>query len=264
MQNKKTTALITGATSGIGLELAKIHAKKGGDLVLVARTKSKLDKLKVEWEKQFGVSVYVIEKDLSVVGSAQEVYEETRHENIQVDYLINNAGFGDYGFFDKTDWEKELRMIHLNITTLTHLTKLFLQDMLQCKSGKILNLASTASFQPGPLMAVYFATKAYVLHFSEAIANETEKRGVTVTAICPGPTETGFQAVAEAEENQVFNEHKLPSAKEVAEFGYKAMLKGKPVAVHGTRNKILVNSVRFAPRKISTKIVRKIQEKAHE
>lgn len=259
----RKTALITGATSGIGLEMARIHASKGGHLVLVARTKSKLEELKSAWEDKYKVSISTIAKDLSVIGAAQEVYDEVHAQNIQIDYLINNAGFGDYGFFHETDWEKEQKMINLNITTLTHLTKLFLRDMTPRKSGKIMNLASTASFQPGPLMAVYFATKAYVLHFSEAIANEVEDQGITVTALCPGPTETGFQTAAEAEENQVFNENNLPSAEEVAEYGYKAMMQGKRVAIHGFKNKILSNSVRFVPRKLSVKIVRKIQEKAH-
>lgn len=264
MSKQKATSLITGATNGIGLELAKIHASKGGDLVLVARTKSKLDKLKSAWEKEYHISVYTIEKDLSIIGAAQEVYDEVLRHNLQIDYLINNAGFGNYGFFQETAWEKEQKMINLNITALTQLTKLFLQDMSKRKSGKIMNLASTASFQPGPLMAVYFATKAYVLHFTEAIANEVKNQGITVTALCPGPTETNFQTAAEAEENQAFNQQKLPSAEEVAAYGYQAMMKGKLVAIHGLQNKLLANSVRFVPRKISTKIVRKVQDKASE
>lgn len=258
-----TTALITGATSGIGLELARIHASKGGNLVLVARTKLKLMELKSAWEKQYKISVTVIEKDLSIIGAAQEVYDEVHARNISINYLINNAGFGDYGFFYETDWEKEQKMINLNITVLTHLTKLFLQDMRQRKNGKIMNLASTAAFQPGPLMAVYFATKAYVLHFTEALANEVENQGITVTALCPGPTETDFQTAAEAEENQAFNKNKLPTAMEVAAYGYKAMIEGKRVAIHGFKNKILSNSVRFVPRNLSVKIVRKVQERAH-
>lgn len=258
-----TTALITGATSGIGFELAKIHAAGGGNLVLVARTKSKLKELKSTWETEYHIKVFIIEKDLSVNGAALEVYDEVRAQNIDIDYLINNAGFGDYGFFHETDWMKEQKMIHLNITALTQLTKLCLQEMTRRKRGRIMNLASTAAFQPGPLMAVYFATKAYVLHFTEAIANEVEHLGVTVTALCPGPTETRFQTTAGAEDNQAFNKHKLPTATEVAAYGYKAMMQGKRVAVHGWKNKILSNSVRFVPRELSVKIVRKVQDKAH-
>jgi short-subunit dehydrogenase len=257
-----TTALITGASNGIGLELAKVHASKGGNLVLVARNKSKLDELKTELENQYKVKVYVIGKDLSINNSAQEVYDETTQHNIQIDYLINNAGFGDFGMFTETDWNKELQMINLNITTLTQFTKLYLQDMVKRGSGKIMNVASTAAFQSGPMMAVYFATKAYVLSFSEAIDNEVSDKGVTVTSLCPGATESGFQAVAAMEESYLVKGRKLPTSKEVAEYGYDAMLKGKTVAIHGFMNWIMANSVRFTPRALVVKITRKIQDKA--
>jgi uncharacterized protein len=171
------TALITGASNGIGLELAKVHASKGDNLVLVARNKAKLDELKAELEKSYKISVYTIGKDLSASNAAQEVYDETKRQNIQIDYLINNAGFGDFGMFVETDWNKELQMINLNITTLTQFTKLYLQDMVKRKNGKIMNVASTAAFQSGPTMAVYYATKAYVLSFSEAIDNEVSEHG---------------------------------------------------------------------------------------
>ena len=257
-----TTALITGASNGIGLELAKIHASKGGNLVLVARNKSKLDELKKELENQYKVSVYIIGKDLSIFNSAQEVYDETNKQNIKIDYLINNAGFGDFGMFVDSDWNKELQMINLNITTLTQFTKLYLQDMVKHRSGKIMNVASTAAFQPGPIMAVYFATKAYVLSFSEAVNNEVSDKGVTVTTLCPGATESGFQAAAAMEESNLVKGRKLPTSKEVAEYGYAAMLKGKTVAIHGLMNWILANSVRFTPRSLVVKITRKIQGKA--
>ena len=256
------TALITGASNGIGLELAKVHASKGGDLVLVARNKSKLDELKAELENQFTVKVYTIGKDLSASNSAQEVYNETTKQNIQIDYLINNAGFGDFGMFVETDWNKELQMINLNITTLTQFTKLYLQDMVKRKSGKIMNVASTAAFQSGPNMAVYFATKAYVLSFSEAVDNEVSNKGVTVTALCPGATESGFQIAAAMEESNLVKGKKLPTSKEVAEYGYAAMMKGKTVAIHGLMNWIMANSVRFVPRAIVVKLTRKIQDKA--
>jgi len=254
----KNTALITGASNGIGLELAKIHASKGGDLVLVARNKSKLDEIKTELEKQYKVSVYIISKDLSLTNSAQEVYNETIKENIQVDYLINNAGFGDFGMFVETDWNKELQMINLNITTLTHFTKLYLQDMIKRNSGKIMNVASTAAFQSGPTMAVYFATKAYVLSFTEAVSNEVSDKGITITALCPGATETGFQTAGGMEESNLFKGKKLPTAKQVADYGYRSMMKGKTVAIHGIMNYILSNSVRFTPRALVVKITRKI------
>jgi uncharacterized protein len=255
------TALITGASNGIGLELAKIHASKGGDLVLVARNKSKLDELKSELESEYKVSVYTIGKDLSAINSAQEVYDETTKQNIQIDYLINNAGFGDFGMFVETDWNKELQMINLNITTLTQFTKLYLHDMVKRRSGKIINVASTAAFQSGPTMAVYYATKAYVLSFSEAINNEVSDKGVTITTLCPGATESGFQAAAAMEESNLVKGKKLPTSKEVAEYGYASMMKGKTVAIHGLMNWIMANSVRFVPRAIVVKLTRKIQDK---
>lgn len=256
------TALITGASNGIGLELAKIHASKGGDLVLVARNKSKLDELKHELETKFNIKVYTIGKDLSAANAAKEVYDETSKQQIKIDYLINNAGFGDFGFFTETDWNKELQMINLNITTLTQFTKLYLQDMLKRKSGKIMNVASTAAFQSGPTMAVYYATKAYVLSFSEAVDNEVRDQGISITALCPGATESGFQAAASMEESNLVKGRKLPGSKEVAEYGYAAMLKGKTVAIHGFMNWIMANSVRFIPRSIVVKVTRKIQDKA--
>ncbi|MFZ4056517.1 MAG: SDR family NAD(P)-dependent oxidoreductase [Ferruginibacter sp.] len=258
----KNTALITGASSGIGLALAEIHAAKGGDLVLVARNKTKLDALKADWEKTYKVNVYTIGKDLSAPESAQEVYAETTRENIEIDILINNAGFGDFGMFEKTDWNKELQMINLNITTLTAFTKLYLQDMIKRKAGKIMNVASTAAFQPGPTMAVYCATKAYVLSFSEAISNEVKDKGVSVTVLCPGATESGFQAAAAMEDSKLVKGIKMPSSKEVAEYGYAAMMKGTTVAIHGMMNYIMANSVRFIPRAMVLKVSRKILGKA--
>lgn len=241
--------------------MAKIHALKGGDLVLVARNKSKLDELKTELEKQFNISVYTIGKDLSATESAQEIYDETNRQNIQVDYLINNAGFGDFGMFTDTDWNKELKMINLNITTLTLFTKLYLQDMVKRKSGKIMNVASIASFQPGPTLAVYCATKAYVLSFTEAISNEVSDKGVSIIALCPGATETGFQAAGGLDESKLFKDKKLPTGKEVAEYGYSSMIKGKTVAIHGIMNYILSNSIRFIPRALVLKVSRKMLDK---
>lgn len=255
------TALITGASNGIGLELARVHASKGDDLVLTARNKSKLDELKAELEGKHQIRVYTIGKDLALPESARELYEETTRLGIRIDYLINNAGFGDFGMFAEREWDKQHQMIQLNITALTHLTRLYLQDMLQRGSGKIMNVASTAAFQPGPLMAVYYATKAYVLHFSEAVANEVRDKGVTITALCPGPTESGFQSAASMEESRLFKGKKIPSSRSVAEYGYKAMMKGQVVAIHGMMNNILAFFVRFMPRAIVVKVTRMVQSK---
>ena len=255
------TALITGATSGIGYELAYIHAKQGGNLVLVARSKDKLEHIKMDLENKYKIDAYVIGKDLSLKNSAKDVYDEIIKNNITVDYLINNAGFGDYGFFNESDWGKLERMINLNITALTQLTKLFLYDMIKRGNGKIMNVASTAAFQSGPTMAVYYATKAYVLSFSEAINNEVKNSGVTVTALCPGATQSGFQEAASLQESRLVKGRKLPTSKEVAEYGYNAMLKGKSVAIHGILNYILANSVRLFPRSLVVNITRFIQDK---
>lgn len=250
------TALITGASSGLGKEFARIHASKGGNLVLIARSKDKLEALKFELEKQFSVSVRVIVKDLSDQYAPKAVYDELKAQKIQVDYLINNAGFGDFGLFADTNWEKQLEMINLNVTCLTYLTRLFLPDMIKNKSGKVLNIASTAAFQPGPTMSVYFATKAYVLSFSEAIANELKGTGVTVTALCPGATETGFKKASALEDSNLFKGNQIATSKEVAEFGYTKMMEGKTVAIHGLVNNLMAQSVRFAPRSIVTTIAR--------
>jgi short-subunit dehydrogenase len=250
----KKTALISGASSGIGYELAKIHALKGDDLVIVARNKEKLEALKEEIQRDHQVQVCSLAKDLALPLAVEEVYNEVTQQGITVDYLINNAGFGDFGLFVKTRWEKEQRMIQLNIMTLTQMTKLFLPGMIKRGQGRIMNLASLASFQPGPGMAVYFATKAYVLHFSEALHYEVKKKGITVTALCPGPTASGFETAAAAEQNKLWNKNN-PSAKKVAKYGYKAMMKGKAVAVHGTKNKLLATSGRFVPRSWLTAIV---------
>jgi short-subunit dehydrogenase len=255
------TALITGATSGIGYELAYIHAKQGGNVVLVARSKDKLEQIKKDLENKYKIDVYIIEKDLSLKDSAKNVYDELIKNNITVDYLINNAGFGDYGFFNESDWGKLDQMINLNITALTQLTKLFLSDMIKRQEGKIMNVASTAAFQSGPTMAVYYATKAYVLSFSEAINNEVKNSGVTVTTLCPGATQSGFQEAASLQESRLVKGRKLPTSKEVAEYGYNAMLKGKSVAIHGIVNYLMANSVRFFPRSAVVKITRFIQDK---
>jgi uncharacterized protein len=257
------TALITGSSNGIGYELARVHAEKGDDLVLVARNICKLNELKTELEEKQKIKVYNIEKDLSVPGAAAEVYDELKKQNIIIDYLENNAGFGDYGLFAESDWTRQEQMINLNVLTLVHLTRLFLPDMIARKSGKIMNVASTASFQPGPTMSVYFATKAFVLSFSEALNNEVAEYGITVTALCPGATKSGFQAAASLRDSRIFEGNNFPSSREVAEYGYRAMMNGKVVAIHGLKNTILANGVRFAPRSLVVKMARKVQAKKY-
>jgi short-subunit dehydrogenase len=254
-------ALITGASGGIGLELAKEFAKNNINVVVVARSESKLQSLASLLQQQYKVQVKVITKDLSKLEEVEALYQQLKYENITVDYLVNNAGFGDYAYFYEADWNKLNEMINLNITALTRLSYLFVKDMVQQGFGKIMNVASTAAFQPGPTMAVYYATKSYVLFLSEAMANELQDKGVTVTALCPGATESGFEVAAALKESKLFKGKKLPSSAEVAAYGYKAMMKGKMVAIHGLMNNIMAQSIRFAPRALVLKIVRNIQSK---
>jgi uncharacterized protein len=256
------TALITGASSGIGLEFAKTMAADNNNLVLVARNEAKLNELAIELKTKYGISVKVIAADLSKMDEVQKVYDTCKSENIQIDYLVNNAGMGDFGFFVERNWDMQEQMIDVNVKSLTKMCRLFIPDMVNRKSGKVLNVASTASFQPGPTMAVYYATKSYVLFFSEAIYNELQGTGVSVTCLCPGPTESGFKEVASLEESNLFKGKKLPTSKKVAEFGYKAMMKNKMTVIHGFMNTLMATSIRFTPRKIALWVVRKIQDKA--
>lgn len=248
-----TTALVTGASGGIGLELARLLAADGHDLVLVARSAGKLDELAAELAAE---RTRVIVADLSRPDAAAAIHAEVP----EVDVLVNNAGVGDFGAFVDADLSKTLAMIQLNVTSLTELTHRYLPGMAARGSGRILNVASTAAFQPGPLMAVYYASKAYVLSFSEALAEELRSTGVTVTAFCPGPTASGFQAGAEMESSKLVQGRTLPTAAAVARSGHAAMLAGKVVSVPGARNKVLVSSVRFSPRPVVRRLVHKLQE----
>jgi short-subunit dehydrogenase len=258
------TALITGASNGIGYELARVHAEKGVNMVLVARSKNKLEELRREIEEKHKVWVYTVGKDLSVPGAAREVYDELKTKSISIDYLINNAGVGDFGLFSESDWTRQEQMINLNITALTHFTRLFLPDMICRGGGRIMNLASTASFQPGPTMSVYFATKAFVLSFSEALSYEVKQHNISVTAFCPGATHSGFQAATSQRDARLFEGNKFPSARKVAEYGYRAMIKGKAVAIHGFKNSIIINSIRFVPRSLVLELTKRIQTKKYK
>lgn len=254
------TALITGASSGIGLELAKLFAADGHDLILVARSKDALEKLAQELTGKHKVKARVLSVDLSLSSAANEIYEQL--SGVEVEFLINNAGFGIFGMVAETKESNLLEMMQVNIVALTQLTRLFLPDMIKRKRGRILNVASTAAFQPGPLMAVYYASKAYVLSFSEALANETKGSGVTVTALCPGPTLTGFQKRAHMEDsNLVSGNLPVMDAAGVARVGYRAMMKGKTLVIPGMTNRLLAFSVRLGPRKLVTAIARHLQER---
>lgn len=260
MSEQKMTALVTGASGGIGEELARLFAADGHDLVLLARSGDKLARLAEELEGKHGVAAHVLTADLARPEAPQEVFQELQGAGVTVDALVNNAGFGSYGLFAETDLKWELELLQVNVVALTHLSKLFLPGMLARRRGYLLHVASTASFQPGPLMAVYYASKAYVLSLSEALANECAGTGVVVSALCPGPTETGFVAAAGMGDSKLFD-RAVMDARTVAEAGYRGLLAGKTIVIPGFRNNLLARSIGFFPRNLVTKVVRGIQEK---
>ncbi|MGA9523834.1 MAG: SDR family oxidoreductase [Myxococcaceae bacterium] len=255
-------ALITGATAGIGRELAQVFAADGWSLVLVARRAEVLDEVAAELNAKHGTQTTVIPADLGTPPGVAAVVRAVAEKGIALDALVNNAGYGLAGPFAELDAEKQVGMIDLNVTGLTALTRAFLPGMIERGHGAVLNVASTAAFQPGPFMAVYYATKAYVVSFSEALSEELRGTGVTVTALCPGYTDTGFAARA--------SEHQRPKlfsgpmgtgdAREVAEFGYRAMKQGKRVAIPGWKNKLGAWSVPFSPRGAVLKTTRRLNE----
>jgi len=257
------TALVTGASSGIGLELAKLFAGNGNHVVLVARNREALEALASDLQNRHGITATVLPADLAVPSAPPEIYRELRDRGIRIDYLVNNAGFGTQNAFAETDSAVTMEMIQVNIAALTHLTALFLNDMLAQKSGRILNVASTAAFQPGPWMAVYYATKAYVLSFSEALDAELKSTGVTVTTLCPGPTPTGFQGRAGSGETRLMKSKfvRVMSAEAVARAGYESLLRGERVVIPGFGNRVLAIGARIGPRSISTAIAGALNKK---
>ncbi len=254
------TALITGASSGIGAELARVHAEKRGDLVLVARSENKLNALATELRDKNGVQVTVIIEDLSQSESAKRIFDKTERLDLQIDVLINNAGFGGHGYFHHRNLIKDQQMMQVNMVTLTNLTHYYLQSMVRRNHGKILNVSSTAAFVPGPLQAVYFATKAYVTSFTQAIAEELSGSKVTATVLCPGAVATGFVAAANLEGVDAWANAK--SARSVAECGYKAMEKGVLVAFNEPAFKFILNWITpLCSRKFLLTMSRKVMEK---
>lgn len=260
MNNPKNTALITGASSGIGFELARIHAEKGGDLVLVARSQNKLEALANELRQQHQVTVTVLAEDLSEADSAARIFAQTEQLGIQIDTLINNAGFGGHGKFHQRQLSADQGMMQVNMVSLTNLTHLYLNGMVKRNRGQILNVSSTASFMPGPLQAVYYASKAYVTSFSQAIARELQDTQVTVTALCPGAVDTGFVVAGDLQGLDAFNNAKTPRS--VAECGYNAMTKGELVAFNESALKFILTWITpLLPRKTLLKLSHKLMEK---
>ena len=252
----KNVALITGAAGGIGKEFANIHASKGGDIVAVDLNAEGLKTLKQELEEKYGIEVYTIVKNLAQTTSTQEIYDEVKSHDIEVNYLINNAGFGGVGKFHEREWEKDLAMIQVNIIALTSLTRHFLPDFVERDSGKILNVSSTVSLIPGPLQAVYFATKAFVTSFSNALSGELDKTNVTVTALLPGATQTGFGAHSGMAKTAIYK--KPANAADVAKDGYDAMIKGDLEIISGIPFSQRL-TLSFAPLMPKKKLIEKIR-----
>ena len=249
MQTEKPTALITGASSGIGKALCEEFAKDGYHLILAARSVEKMQAQGAQLQLRYGIKVTVIAADLESASGAAQLHAQIKQKGIVLNALVNNAGYATFGEFKDIDLSATLGMMQLNMYSVVVLTKLFLPDLIATQ-GKLLNIASTAAFQPGPFMAVYYATKSFVLYFSEGLACELEGTGVTVTALCPGPTASGFQALVKNK--------KLPSAESVAAAGYSAMKRGKRVHIPGVVNTLLALSVRFAPRNWVTALAKNI------
>jgi short-subunit dehydrogenase len=252
------TVLITGASGGIGEELARLFAAHRHDLVLVARSVDKLQSLSGELARAYGIQSRALAADLADPSAPPRIFETLQQQGVAIDVLVNNAGFGASGAYAEIDYDVEARMIQVNVAALTHLTRLFLPGMLTRRNGKILNMASTAAYVPGPFMAVYYASKAFVLSFSEALAEETQGTGVTVTALIPGPTETNFAAAAGNQDSRLFRTGTVMSAAVVARVGYDALMAGKRVVIAGVSNKLTVFSTRLAPRTMLAKITRKL------
>lgn len=252
-------ALITGASSGFGLEFAHLHAQQGGDVILVARSKEKLEALRQELESRYKIRAFVMPFDLSDPSSADALFAEVQAQGLQVDMLINNAGFAVYGLFADTDWKKEEEMLQVNIMTLTRLTKLFVPGMVQRRSGYIMQVASNAAFQPGPTMALYYASKAFVYYFSSALHNELKPHGIKVTCFMPGPTKTGFQDRAHMHASRLLKILPVPHAAPIAKKGYRALLKGKRVAIPSLSVRLLQMGSKYSPWSVVIPMTRYLQ-----
>jgi uncharacterized protein len=263
MATNHRVALITGASSGIGKVLTENFAEAGYDVILAARSVDKMEALAADLRQRCGVEAHVIAADLESIDGAAKLYADVKSRGLMLSALANNAGYGTYGEFNDMPLESQLGMVQLNVTTVVALTKLFLPDLISTR-GKILNLASTAAFQPGPYMSVYYASKSFVLLFSEALAAELANFGVTVTAFCPGPTASGFQGKAAMYHSRLVKGKRLPSSEEVARKGFLAMQRGQQVYIPGVRNWLLAQLHRFVPRRLATRIVMSVTRPAKE
>jgi short-subunit dehydrogenase len=252
-------ALITGASLGLGAEFARLFAANGYDLVITARDAGRLAAVRREVEGLHGASVRVIVADLGDPAAPRAIFDEINAAGVEVETLVNNAGFGMYGFFHQCDRDGAMDLIQVNVNALVLLTRLFVDGMVARKRGRILNVASTAAFQPGPMQSTYYASKAFVLSFTEAIASELKGTGVTATALCPGPTPTGFQQRANVGQLRGLKLLMRVSPETVVRAGFDGMIRGKPVVIPGMLNRILAFMVRLAPRRLVATVVRRMQ-----
>lgn len=253
------TALVTGASAGLGAELARLFAADGHDVVLVARRRERLDALARDIEAKHAVRATVIAEDLTRPEAPEGIGKELRERGIAIEFLVNNAGSGTTGAFAEADPARELGMLALNVTSLVHLTRLLLPAMIERKSGRILNVGSTAGFLPGPFMAGYYASKAFVNSFTQALAFELRGTGVTATVSCPGPTATEFASVAGVDKSRLF-EGGTMGAGEVAAHAYRSMMRGRVAAIPGVRNKLATLSLRLAPRAMAASMAASLNQ----
>lgn len=251
--------LITGATGGLGTEFSHSYAQRGSTLILVGRSDDKLSALQQELRARYGIAVHTITIDLIEPHAAQTVFKATQERGLRVDVLINNAGFGDYGPFITSNLEKQQNMVELNCKVLMELAHHFASGMVARGSGRIINVCSIASFQPGPLMSVYYATKAFALSLSEAMAEELRGTGVTVTALCPGPVKTGFEAAANLESSQLFQNLTVAEPHDVVHSAVAAADKGRAICIPGIKNKLTIFGERLMPRFAVRRFVHAIQ-----
>lgn len=253
MENQGKTmasaALITGASSGLGVEFARLFAQDGHPVVLVARRKDRLEALAAELQAKHGIIAYAVAEDLRDPEAPDRIERRLAELNVAVIYLVNNAGFGLNGPVASLDHKQQLALVQVNITALVSLTRLFLPAMVARGAGRILNVGSTAGFQPGPFMAAYYASKAFVNSFTEALSYELKGTGVTATVSCPGATQTEFSTVAGSHSSRLFR-MSTSTAEDVAREAYQAMHAGRPMIVHGARNKFATASLRIAPRSV--------------
>jgi short-subunit dehydrogenase len=259
MQRTGKTAIVTGASAGLGVHFARLLARDGHDLVLIARRRDKLDEVAAEL-RATGTHTTVIAADLAGPHAPGHIHDEIARAGAEADFLVNNAGVGTSGAFAELDIERELEMVDINIKAIMHLTRLFLPAMVARGSGRILNIASGAGFLPGPYMATYYASKAFVISFTEALAYELRDTGVTATASCPPPTATEFAAIAGAENSALFKDMADPA--EVAGYSYRAMMAGKTIAIPGLKNKLSIQSLRLSPRSMTPALAARLNRRS--